>query len=100
MSYSKQFRGLAAAIVAAVVAFPATQLVEEEKAGVEPSTSEVHQKQLAIMVPEIADALSAFPQDAQLEVNLWGHGNVEDKGAFAWNVRVEDRAIPPEPVAG
>lgn len=97
--YTKQFRGLAVAVIAAIAAFPVALAADDKKNGVEPSTSAVSQKQLGILVPELVTAVAAFPSDLQLEVNLWGTGTAEDRGKFGWNIVVEDRSTPEDSVA-
>jgi hypothetical protein len=94
MSFSKQFRGTALLVLAAVAAFPAEKRAEEETAAVDPGVVEGHGRQIATGVKEITAVVEALPKDIPIEVNLWGHSDIEQKGIFGWNLHVADRPTP------
>lgn len=93
MSFSKQFRGSAAVVLAAIAALPAEQRAAD--AGSSPGVIEGHAKQIAACVPLVEAAVSAAPEGAELLAGMFGHANPDESGNYGYSVQVSGLSTPP-----
>lgn len=97
MSFSKSFRGRAAAVLAILAAAAAEQKTTDEAGGASPGVINGHAKQIEAGVTAVTAMIAAAPEGSELQGSVWGHANADESGSYGCSLQVSGLATDPVP---